>query len=327
MESWLTELEEGVARAIQIGSFGFGDNGKTGLTPTYFSYNVTSWIESTKRNKDGHPLIIAKGMSYNLFPLFLEGPMRMLKTVNASAAEVIYNKLKVSPLRDDELGMYTISASLEGQTYDMGREMSFAAGWLENQSVWLHMSYKYYLGLLRQGLFEQFFQEMTSGGMLPFMDPQVYGRSLMECSSFIASSAFEDPSVRGQGYLARLSGSTAEFLSMWALMVLGPRPFFWHQESYQIRMQLIPAIPRWMFDESDPSDAKLFFKLFGSINVTYHHKRGNENLYRIPPSRYVVVLRDGTTYNITEPSIPFDIADRIRRVVFVASIDVYFEKK
>jgi hypothetical protein len=27
----------------------------------------------------------------------------------------------------------------------------FHRGWLENQSVWLHMSYKYYLEILRKG--------------------------------------------------------------------------------------------------------------------------------------------------------------------------------
>jgi len=67
---------------------------------------------------------------------------------------------------------------------------------------------------------------MTSGGILPFMRPDQYSRSLMECSSFIASSAFDDSSVRGRGFLARWSGSTAEFLSMWVLMMIGPRPFF-----------------------------------------------------------------------------------------------------
>ena len=37
------------------------------------------------------------------------------------------------------------------------------------------MSYKYYLQLLRGKLYEQFFAEMKGGGILPFMDPDVYG--------------------------------------------------------------------------------------------------------------------------------------------------------
>ena len=81
------------------------------------------------------------------------------------------------------------------------------------------MSYKYYSQLIRGGLYEQFFNEMKDengkGGILPFTDPNVYGRSLMECSSFIASSAFPDPSIVGEGFLPRLSGSTAELLDIW----------------------------------------------------------------------------------------------------------------
>jgi hypothetical protein len=67
---------------------------------------------------------------------------------------------------------------------------------------------------------------MKNGGMLPFMDPEVYGRSLMECSSFIASSAFPDPSIVGQGFLARLSGSTAEFLDIWKVRIQDSRFVF-----------------------------------------------------------------------------------------------------
>jgi hypothetical protein len=45
-----------------------------------------------------------------------------------------------------ELNMYFVRES-QGQSYDMGRQIAFAPGWLENQSIWMHMSYKYYLQL------------------------------------------------------------------------------------------------------------------------------------------------------------------------------------
>ena len=162
------------------------------------SFNVTKYTETGESNKDGHPLVLPKQMKVGLFPLFLEGPTRYIKTVDSGEARTIYHRVKKSGLRDDGLNMYTISASLKGQSYDMGRMIAFAPGWLENQSVWLHMSYKYYLELLRKGLYNEFLEEMTSGGILPFMRPDQYKRSLMECSSFIASSAFDDPSIRGQ---------------------------------------------------------------------------------------------------------------------------------
>merc|ERR1712083_743093 len=130
----------------------------------------------------------------------------------------------------------------------MGRQISFAPGWLENQSIWMHMSYKYYLQLLRGKLYDIFFDEMKGGGILPFMDPKIYGRSLMECSSFIASSAFPDPSIHGEGFLARLSGSTAEFMSMWKLMFIVSDPFFLNANG-DLEFALVPALPSWLFED------------------------------------------------------------------------------
>jgi hypothetical protein len=243
----------------------------------------------------------------------------------------MYERVLTSGLRDEELKMYYLSASLKGQTYDMGRQIAFAPGWLENQSIWLHMSYKYYLQLIRGKLYEQFFSEMKGGGILPFMDPTVYGRPLMECSSFIASSAFPDPSVHGQGFLARLSGSTAEFMDMWKLMFIGPKPFFLNDDS-EPEMQLVPALPSWLFeDESSDYDPNydddgnhiVSFKLFGKILVTYHNP-GAKNLFGKPPNSYIVTMKDGSVVEVDGPTIPTTTAKKIRRVSTVKSIDAYF---
>ena len=82
------------------------------------------------------------------------------------------------------------------------------------------MTYKYILGLLKGGLYDEFYEEIKSN-LVCFMDPDVYGRSTLENSSFIASSLNPNPSVRGQGFVARLSGSTAEMLSIWNAMMFG----------------------------------------------------------------------------------------------------------
>merc|ERR1711971_1499632 len=185
--------------------------------------------------------------------MFLEGPVRYMKTIQDKEDEMqdIYDRVLTSGLRDTELKMYFLSATLQGQTYDMGRQIAFAPGCLENQSIWMHMSYKYYLELIRGKLYDEFFSEMRGGGMLPFMDPVRYGRSLMECSSFLASSVFSDPSYHGRGFSARLSGSTAEFLSIWKLMFIGDKPYF-IDESGELKMHLKPVIPAWMFkDDSE----------------------------------------------------------------------------
>ncbi len=63
-------------------------------------------------------------------------------------------------------------------------------------------------------------------GLVPFLDPQTYGRSPLENSSFIVSSAHPDESLHGRGFVARLTGACAEFLSMWVFMMAGPQPFF-----------------------------------------------------------------------------------------------------
>jgi hypothetical protein len=332
LRSWIKEIDKGKARAFTLGSHGHGDNGLSGVPPTYFSFNVTKYTETGERNKNGHPFVVPKEMHVGLFPLFLEGPTRYIKTVDSGEARTMYQRVKKSGLRDDGLNMYTISASLKGQSYDMGRMMAFAPGWLENQSVWLHMSYKYYLELLRKGLYKEFLDEMTSGGILPFMRPDQYKRSLMECSSFIASSAFDDPSIRGRGFLARLSGSTAEFLSMWVLMMIGPKPFFLNEDTGELQLQLMPALPLWFFEkdttETIKPDEKEFlvieFKLFADITVKYHNVRRTD-LFQRAPTRYVIGLRDGSIHKVDSSVIPGDLADKIRRVVFCDYISAYFE--
>ena len=329
LNSWMDDLQNGLNRAMDLGTRGDADDGKYAITPTYFSYTVTKWKYNGDKNWQGLALVNATHMSVNLFPLFLEGPTRMMQTASTDVALNIYIRVRQSPLHDAGLGMYTFSASLKGQHRDIGRSVAFPPGWLENQSVWLEMSYKFYLQLLRNGMYDQFFDEMVSGGMLPFMDPNKYGRSLMECSAFIASSAFEDPSYRGRGFLARLSGATSEFLMMWTEMFIGKEPFFIDGETGELKMQLVPVIPEWMFlkgpDIRGSTSNTLFlrFTLFGAIEVRYYNEKGG-NLFNVPPYKYLVGYRDGSNFEVDGATIPVGLADKIRRVVFVASIDVHF---
>ena len=97
---------------------------------------------------------------------------------------------------------------------EIGRCRIFTPGWLENESVWLHMEYKYILELLKAGLYEEFYDNFKRV-LIPFQDPRQYGRSILENSSFLVSSAFPDKRLHGNGFVARLSGSTAEFLEIW----------------------------------------------------------------------------------------------------------------
>lgn len=329
IKRWLDHVESGMERALKFGSKG----DPTGIPPAFFSYDVTDWELNGNKNDVGLPLVNAKAMKVGIFPLFLEGPVRYMKTIqdDEDLMTETYNKVYDSGLRDTELNMYYLSASLAGETYDMGRQIAFAPGWLENQSIWMHMSYKYYLQLIRGKLYDKFFAEMKGGGILPFMDPEVYGRPLMECSSFIASSAFPDPGQHGRGFLARLSGSTAEFMDIWKHMFIGPTPFFLNDKD-EVEMQLVPALPSWLFEDETSDSEPTFdedgnhivsFKLFAKIPVTYHNP-GAKDLFGKSPKKYTVIMMDGSTVDIKGSSIPTETALLIRRVSQVASIDAYF---
>ena len=327
VKRWSEQVDLGIARALVVGCTG---DGTEGISPTYFAFNVTKWRKTGERNEEGQSFVDALEMTTEKFPLFLEGVVRRMKTVDADEARCMYLSVKASGLRDETLGMYTLSSSLVGQSYDMGRMMAFAAGWLENQSIWMHMSYKYYLQLLKHRMYNLFFEEMKTG-MLPFINGEVYGRSLLECSSFITSSAFNDPASVGRGYLARLSGSTAEFLSIWRLMFIGHDPFILNDEG-SVEMQLIPALPLWLFEDletdaegkrDDDGNLVVSFKLFASIVVTYHNTIGTD-LYDVSPTKYFVTKTDGCIVAVKGTTIPTETAIQIRKMLGIEAIDVYF---
>ena len=47
---------------------------------------------------------------------------------------------------------------------------------IENESIWLHMEYKYLLELLKSGLYEEYFADLKKMGV-PFLPYETYGRS------------------------------------------------------------------------------------------------------------------------------------------------------
>lgn len=69
---WLAEIETGMERAMKFGTKGFGDDGTSGIPPSFFSYDVTDWELNGGHNALGLPLVDAKAMKVGKFPLFLE---------------------------------------------------------------------------------------------------------------------------------------------------------------------------------------------------------------------------------------------------------------
>jgi hypothetical protein len=216
--------------------------------------------------------------------------------------------------------MYRLSESLVGQSYEIGRMMAFAPGWLENTSIWLHMSYKLYLELLRAGLYTEFWSEVKTG-MVAFMDPKVFGRSPLEAASFIVSSSYPDARLHGTGFLARLSGSTAEFLSMWHLMMQGPTPFVVNS-SNELTLHLVPALPGWLFAD----DGTVSFTFLGGVKVTYHNANKANTWELGHATSAVLISHKGkkTELDLVEGVIPAPYAAAVRSVD-ITTIDLYYE--
>lgn len=289
--NWLSVVEHGIKKAIEYGD---------GLCPTYFSYKVTKYSEDAN-------MVIPEEFEVERMPYFLEGPVRYMKIVNEEdEKKSLYRKVKESNLYDRKLSMYKVNTSLQEASYEIGRCKAFTPGWLENESIWLHMEYKYLLELLKAGLYSEFFEDFHNA-CVPFLDYEMYGRSVLENSSFLASSANPNEAIHGKGFVARLSGSTAEFLNMWQIMMFGETPFIIRDG--ELIMQLLPVIPSYLLSE----ECKVEAMLFSNTKVCYNV----ENKMDVIPGRYVVQTlnvewNDGTKTSFEEGVITGDSAIRIR---------------
>ncbi|MDI6731788.1 MAG: cellobiose phosphorylase [Candidatus Margulisbacteria bacterium] len=230
---------------------------------TYFVNGVADHILSPEKQ------IIVKQFKQTPLPLFLEGFVHALKV---EKDKNIYERVKSSPLYDKQLKMYKVNASLKDVSLEIGRARVFAPGWLENESIWLHMEYKYLLELLKAGMHTEFFNEFRTV-LIPFLDPKVYKRSVLENSSFIASSAYPNKEQHGRGFYARLSGASAEFIDMWLIMTCGKK-IFSLDEKGKLVFRLSPVLPGWLFDKK----GEFSFKLLGAIEVTYINQK-KQNTY------------------------------------------------
>jgi hypothetical protein len=252
----------------------------------------------------------------------------LLKTErDKNKAEMIAIAVRKSSLYDKKLKMYKVNASLLNQPMEIGRTRTFSRGWLENESIWMHMEYKYMLELLKAGLFDQFFSDFKNV-LVPFMNPQTYGRSILENSSFIASGANPDASVHGNGFVARLSGATAEFISIFLIMAIGKTPFIVGNNN-ELLLRFKPAIPGWLFTTKHQTReiwinnkkvkkhfaAKTFnFMFLGDILVTYKNPKMKDTFgYNgVKPVAAEVTDIKGNTIKINSDVFGEEIASQAR---------------
>jgi hypothetical protein len=236
-------------------------NAHEGIIPTFLYADIDTFTidEHTKR-------VETVGVSLHVLPTFLEAPARLLKTkTDQTTLQTMHQKIRQSELFDPTLQMYKTSTSLESSTHEIGRIKAFTPGWLERESNFLHMTYKYLLGLLQAGLYDEYYESLETN-LVCFMDPAVYGRSPLENSSFIAPTNNPDPKIHGQGFFARLSGSTVEALHMWYIMMTGGTPFRMNQGELEFSLQ--PKLHHSFFT----NNGEVQFRLFHRIDVTIRNK-------------------------------------------------------
>lgn len=276
-----------------------------GFLATYFYYTVEEYelLEKGADAQTAHvrPLRFKK----HILPLFLEGYVHALRVEQDHArARELYKQVRASGLFDKKLKMYKVNADLSGESEEIGRARIFPRGWLENESIWLHMEYKFLLELLRRELYEEFYADFRSV-FVPFLKPDQYGRSILENSSFLVSSAHEDKACHGRGFVARLSGSTAEAVHIWLLMNIGARPFALNAKG-ELSFTFKPVLAGWLFTKektvltyfdrnNDRREAELpknsyAFNLFGATLVVYHNPRRRDTFGADKPSVQTIHL-------------------------------------
>ncbi|MCM8774033.1 MAG: hypothetical protein NC820_04795 [Candidatus Omnitrophica bacterium] len=313
LEMLVKKIDRGIDKAKESKDF----------YPTYFYYEVKDY-QSIGESYFKPTVFLKKEL-----PLFLEIAVHLLKLLDKDNYRIV-ETIRNSELYDNRLKMYRLNANLYNCPLEIGRSRVFPRGWLENESIWLHMEYKYLLELLKNGFYNDFYKDLFNC-LVCFFDPQVYGRSILENSSFIVSSAYYDSNLWGKGFVARLSGSTAELLHMWMIMCLGRKPFFIDEDN-KLCVVFSPILKKDFFTKEEVKilfnnkevilPANVFaFKLFSSILVVYHNPE-REDIFERKANR-IVIKSNGREYSLGSAIIkpPFSVEIRERKV---ERIDIYF---
>jgi hypothetical protein len=315
LTAFRTKVRAGIERALALGN---------GVPPTYLAYTVIDYdlISDADGNpqcdEHGRPYVVAKRFEPLVLPPFLEGPVHALKVQpDEDSARRLYTTVKESDLFDRQLKMYKVNGPLADQSHEIGRARAFTPGWLENESIWLHMEYKYLLEVLKAGLYDAFFEDFRHA-LIPFQDPETYGRSPLENSSFIVSSTHPDVSLHGTGFVARLSGSTAEFLNIWSVMMAGKKPFF--VRDGELHLAFRPVLPGWLFTE----DGRVSFRFLGNCTVTYYNSQRRPTFGAgVQAHKIALHMRDGRRIELSGDVIGAPYAALVRAGQ-VESVHVFF---
>ncbi|AKL98004.1 hypothetical protein [Endomicrobium proavitum] len=309
LNAGIKKINEGLKKALDP---------KSGLYFTYFRYEAVKYRQINSKNANGLPCVKVLKFQRSPLPLFLEGEVHYLKSEkNKETILKHIQKMRASNVYDKKLGMFKVNESLKPESLEIGRTRVFLPGWLENESVFMHMAYKYLLEILKSGHYDEFFKEIKTG-LVCFTDPKVYGRSILENSSFICSSAFADAKNHGRGFVARLSGSAAELIDMWLRMTVGDKPFSF--ENGKLSLEFKPVIHSSFFTK----DGKFSFKLFCSTDVTYVNPKKLSTYSKDAKIKKIeIVWKDNSKQIINGSVIASQAAQKVRDVL-AKSITLYY---
>lgn len=299
-------VDDGINKAYTYGN---------GVIPTFIVRKAVAFKTSNEISGYGLPKVSVNDFESRALPPFLEAPARSFKYVSdKDKLHKMYEQIKNTDLYDAELKMYKTSSDLDKEGYDIGRIRAFRKGWLERESNFTHMTFKYLLGLLKAGFYDEFYDEIKTN-FTCFMDPSVYGRSLLENSSFIATSNNPDASIHGQGFVSRLTGANSEVLSMYETMFFGDEPFTYKDE---LILEFKPVLHKSLFKK----DGTISTTFLSKIKITYH----NENFISTYDENIKVkkiILIGKNKIEIDGPKIIGELANKVRNFDF-CEIHVYY---
>lgn len=207
-----------------------------GIIPTYIINNVDKYEDT-----DGIKVLAFKS---EFLPNFLEAPARLAKLGKEYFSKNEISLIEKSDLFDKTLKIFKTSESLENVSKEIGRTTLFAPGWLERESDFLHMTFKYLLGLLKGGHYVEFFKYAKTN--IPcFMDPEIYGRPIFENVSFIVPTNHPNSNLHGSGNYARLTGANTEIINMYQLLFFGEH--IYKVIDGKLKLSFAPHIPIELF--------------------------------------------------------------------------------
>jgi len=331
--SFLNKVEAKLERAVKLAE---EDNG---LYTMYYSYQVEEYDKLGQKSENGLERVAVKKFKQHRLPPFLEAQVRGMKILkDDQKAKKLAEAVQNSELFDEKLKMYRVNGDLSAESYEIGRARAFSPGWLENGSIWLHMEYKYLLELLKSGLYKEYYQAINDA-LVPFQDPERYGRSILENSSFILSSLNGDTKNHGRGYIARLSGSTAEYINMWSLMAFGEQPFKY--QDGELIYQPEPKLSSDLFTEEEREvtlqlsetetaevvipQAAFAYRFLGQTLVIYHNPSRKDTFGedKAVIAKYKLTAADGKEFEVEAAELRGETARKVRNGE-IKRIDIFF---